>query len=288
MKGTPEELFDQGKYMSKKYKPTSPARRQMMGYDFSNLAKIEPLKQLTVGFQRSNGRNNQGRITTRHRGGGVKRSYRIVDFKQDKLNIPAKVFSIEYDPNRTARIARLHYLDGEKRYILAPEGLKAGDTVMTSEKNKLQPGNRMQLKNIPQGTIIHNIEMHPGKGGQMIRSAGSGATVLSHEGEYVQIVLPSSEARRFHGNVMASIGQLSNAEHSSIIIGKAGRSRYLGRRPAVRGSAMNPVDHPHGGGEGRQPLGMHPKTPWGKPALGVKTRNRKKKSKKFIVRRRKK
>jgi large subunit ribosomal protein L2 len=261
----------------------------MTGYDFSNLAKIEPLKNLTVGFQRAVGRNNQGRITTRHRGGGVKRSYRIVDFKQNKMDVPAKIFAIEYDPNRTTRIARLHYKDGEKRYILAPEGVKAGDYVVTSEKTKLQPGNRMKLRNIPQGTIVHNIELHPGKGGQAIRSAGSGATVLAHEGDYVQVVLPSSEVRNFHGDCMASIGQLSNAEHSTINIGKAGRNRHLGWRPAVRGTAMNPVDHPHGGGEGRQPIGLkYPKTPWGKHALGVRTRNKKKKSWKFIVRRRKK
>jgi large subunit ribosomal protein L2 len=275
--------------MPKKYKPTTPARRQMMGYDFSNLSKVEPLKKLTAGFKRSKGRNNQGRITTRHRGGGVKRLYRLIDFKQEKMDIPAKVFSIEYDPNRTARIARLHYADGEKRYILAPEGLKVGDEIIVSEKTDLKPGNRMRLKNIPQGTIIHNIELSPNKGGELVRSAGSGATVLAHEGKYVQVVLPSSEIRRFHGDVMASIGQLSNVEHSSITIGKAGRSRLLGRRPAVRGSAMNPVDHPHGGGEGRQGIGLkYPKTPWGKPALGVKTRNKKKKSGKFIVRRRKK
>lgn len=275
--------------MSKTYQPTTPSRRQMMGYDFSSLSKVEPLKKLTAGFKRGVGRNNQGRITTRHKGGGVKRLYRDIDFRQDKINVPAKVFSVEYDPNRTTRIARLHYADGEKRYILAPEDLKVGDRIIAAEKTKLEPGNRMRLKNIPQGTIIHNIEMHPGKGGQAIRSAGSGATVLAREGEYVQVVLPSSEVRKFHGDVMASVGQLSNAEHSSINLGKAGRSRYLGIRPAVRGSAMNPVDHPHGGGEGRQPIGLkHPKTPWGKPALGVKTRNRKKKSWKFIVKRRKK
>ncbi len=275
--------------MSKKYKPTTPGRRQMLGYDFSNLSHVKSLKPLTAGFRRAVGRNNQGRVTSRHRGAGVKRLYRIIDFKQDKINIPAKVFSIEYDPNRTVRIARLHYIDGERRYVLAPDGLTAGKQIVTAEKTALGPGNRMKLKNIPQGTMIHNIELHPGKGGQLIRSAGSGATVLAHEGEYVQVVLPSSEVRRFHGEVMASIGQLSNAEHSSIVLGKAGRSRYLGRRPRVRGTAMNPVDHPHGGGEGRQPIGMpHPKTPWGKPALGVKTRNKKKKSGKFIVRRRKK
>jgi large subunit ribosomal protein L2 len=261
----------------------------MTGYDFSNLSKIEPLKKLTVGFKRDKGRNNQGRVTTRHRGGGAKRLYRLIDFKQEKMDIPAKVFSIEYDPNRTVRVARLHYADGEKRYILAPEGLKVGDEVVVSERTKLESGNRMKLKNIPQGTVIHNIELRPGRGGQVVKSAGSSATVLAHEGEYVQVILPSSEVRRFHGDVMASIGQLSNIEHSSIVIGKAGRNRYLGWRPAVRGTAMNPVDHPHGGGEGRTGIGLkYPKTPWGKHALGVKTRNRKKKSSKFIVRRRKK
>jgi len=260
-----------------------------MGYDFSDLSKIQPLKKLTAGFKRDKGRNNQGRITTRHRGGGAKRLYRFIDFKQDKIDIPARVFSIEYDPNRTVRIARLHYADGEKRYILAPEGLKVGDEIIVSEKAELKPGNRMKLKNIPQGTIVHNIELQPGKGGQVVKSAGSEATVLAHEGDYVQVILPSSEVRRFHGDVMASIGQLSNIEHSSIVVGKAGRSRHLGIRPAVRGTAMNPVDHPHGGGEGRQGIGLkYPKTPWGKHALGVKTRNKKKKSGKFIVRRRKK
>ena len=275
--------------MSKQYRPTTPSRRQMSGYDFSGLSKTRPLKKLTVGFKRDKGRNNQGRVTTRHRGGGAKRLYRLVDFKQNKMNVPAKVFSIEYDPNRTVRIAQLHYADGEKRYILAPEGLKAGNKIIVSEKAALEPGNRMKLKNIPQGTIVHNLELHPGKGGQIVKSAGSGATVLAHEGEYVQVILPSSEVRKFNGNVMASIGQLSNVGHSSIVIGKAGRNRHLGWRPAVRGTAMNPVDHPHGGGEGRQGIGLkYPKTPWGKHALGVKTRNRKKKSWKFIVRRRKK
>lgn len=275
--------------MPKAYKPTTPSRRQMLGYDFSDLSKVEPLKSLTSGFRRAVGRNNQGRVTSRHRGAGVKRLYRLVDFKQDKFDVPAKVFSIEYDPNRTVRIARLHHADGEKRYILAPDGLKAGSQVVVGEKGALEPGNRMKLKNIPQGTIIHNLELQPGRGGQAVRSAGSGATVLAHEGKYVQVTMPSSEVRKFSGEVMASIGQLSNAEHSSIVIGKAGRARYLGRRPKVRGTAMNPVDHPHGGGEGRQPIGLrYPKTPWGKHALGVKTRNRKKKSWKFIIRRRKK
>lgn len=275
--------------MSKTYRPTTPSRRHMLGYDFSNLTKVEPLKKLTGGFRRSVGRNNQGRVTSYHRGGGVKRLYREIDFKQNKIDISAKVFSIEYDPNRTVRIARLHYTDGEKRYILAPDGLKVGMTIISSEKASLEPGNRMKLKNIPQGTMIHNIEMHPGKGGQMIRSAGAGATVLAHEGELVQVVLPSSEIRQFNGNVMASIGQLSNAEHETIVMGKAGRNRMKGIRPWGRGTAKNPVDHPHGGGEGRQPIGLPgPKTPWGKKAYGVKTRNPKKKSWKFIVRRRKK
>lgn len=261
----------------------------MIGYDFSDLSKIKPLKKLTAGFKRDKGRNNQGRITTRHRGGGAKRLYRLIDFRQEKINVPAKVFSVEYDPNRTVRIARLHYADGEKRYILAPEDLKVGDEIIVSEKTDLKPGNRMRLKNIPQGTVIHNIELTPNKGGQVVKAAGSGATVLAHEGKYVQVILPSSEIRRFPGEVMASIGQLSNVEHGSIKIGKAGRNRYLGWRPAVRGTAMNPVDHPHGGGEGRQGIGLkYPKTPWGKHALGVKTRNKKKKSGKFIVRRRKK
>ena len=261
----------------------------MIGYDFSSLSKIDPLKRLTVGFSRGTGRNNQGRITTRHKGGGVKRNFRAIDFKQNKIDIPATVFSIEYDPNRTTRIARVHYKDGAQAYILAPEKLKAGDHIVTAERAPLEPGNRMRLKNIPQGTTIHNIELQPGQGGQLIRSAGGSATVLAHEGNYVQVVLPSSEIRQFHGNVMASIGQLSNSEHGSIVLGKAGRSRYLGRRPAVRGSAMNPVDHPHGGGEGRQPIGLRfPKTPWGKVALGKKTRNKKKKSSLFIVRRRRK
>lgn len=261
----------------------------MMGYDFSDLSKIAPLKKLTKGFHRTPGRNNQGRITTRHKGGGVKRLYREIDFRQDKKGIPAKVFSIEYDPNRTSRIARLNYADGEKKYILAPDGLKAGDTVVTSEKAQFKPGNRMKLKNIPQGTQVHNIELFPGKGGQMARSAGSAATVLSHDEGYVQLQLPSSEVRKVSEEGMASIGQLSNVEHSTIVIGKAGRNRYLGIRPTVRGTAMNPVDHPYGGGEGRQGRGTRrPKTAHGKVTGGHKTRNKKKKSWKFIVKRRRK
>ena len=261
----------------------------MQGYDFSNLSAVSPLKSLTSGFKRGVGRNNQGRITTRHKGGGEKRAYRMVDFKQDKKDIAAKVFSLEYDPNRTGRIALLYFIDGEKRYILAPDGLKVGDQLIVSDRTVIAPGNRMRLRNIPQGSMVHNLEMQPGKGGQVVRSAGMGATVLAHEGQYVQVVMPSSEVRRFHGDVMASLGQVSNIEHSSVTIGKAGRSRHLGKRPAVRGSAMNPVDHPHGGGEGRQGIGLkHPKTPWGKIALGGKTRDRKKRSTLFIVKRRKK
>ncbi len=276
--------------MAKIYKPTTPSRRHATGYDFSELTGVKRFKKLTNGMRGSTGRNNNGRITTRHRGAGVKRAYRSIDFKQDKFDIPARVHSIEYDPNRTTFIALLHYKDGEKRYIIAPQGLKAGGTIITSEKGKLEPGNRMRLGNIPQGTMIYNIEIKPNKGGQFIRSAGMSATVLAHEGKHVQVTLPSSEVRRFDVNSMASIGQLSNAQHSTIIIGKAGRNRWLGRRPAVRGSAMNPVDHPHGGGEGRQGIGLRrgPKTPWGKLAFGVKTRRKKNKTSALIVRRRKK
>ena len=273
----------------KTYKPTTSSRRQMTGYDFSNLSGVKPLKSKVRGFQRSVGRNNQGRITTRHKGGGVKRLYRFVDFKQDKKDVPGKVFSIEYDPNRTARIAQIHYLDGDKRYILAPENLKVGAGVIISDKAAPELGNRMKLKNIPAGTIIHNIELRPGQGGKVVKSAGSGATIVAHDGQHVHVLMPSSELRRFDRESFASVGQLSNTEHSSIVLGKAGRSRHLGIRPAVRGSAMNPVDHPHGGGEGRQGIGLKaPKTPWGKKALGVKTRRKKKKSSKFILRRRKK
>lgn len=261
----------------------------MQGYDFSNLTPVEPLKKLTTGYFRSVGRNSQGRITTQHKGGGVKRLYRFVDFKQDKYDIPGQIFSIEYDPNRTTRIARVHYADGEKRYILAPENLVVGNKVIVSEKTSLELGNRMKLKNIPQGTTVHNIEIQPGKGGQIVRSAGMEATVLAHEGKYVQVIMPSSEVRQFLGDVMASIGKLSNAEHSSIVIGKAGRSRHLGIRPTVRGTAMNPVDHPYGGGEGRQGRGTRrPKTAHGKITGGHKTRRAKKRSNLWIVKRRKK
>lgn len=271
----------------KTYKPTTPSRRKMTGYDFSKLSKVAPLKSLTKGFKKSVGRNNQGKITMRHKGAGVKRLYRMIDFKQDKLDIPAKVSSIEYDPNRSARIALLSYRDGEKRYILAPDGLKAGDLITSfSKEGPAETGNRMKLKYILQGTLVHNIELAPDGGGKLVRSAGAAAEVLANEGGYTQLKMPSSELRLVLENSRASIGQVSNTEHMHIVLGKAGRSRWLGIRPTVRGSAMNPVDHPHGGGEGKQPIGMPPKTPWGKPAYGVKTRRKKKKSTKLIVRRR--
>ena len=275
----------------KRYKPTTPSRRHAMAYDFSQLTKIDPLKSLTRGFHKSFGRNNYGRITSGYRGRGgsakAKRSYREIDFRQDKLDIPGNVFSLEYDPNRTSRIARIHFADGEKRYILAPQELKVHDTVIVSEKAPLKIGNRMKLKNIPQGSIVHNIELNPGQGGKVVRSAGSGATVLANEGGWVQLSMPSSEVRMISGECYASIGQLSNQEHSSISLGKAGRTRWLGKGPKVRGTAMNPVDHPYGGGEGRQGRGTRrPKTATGKITGGRKTRNPKKKSNKFIVRRR--
>ena len=261
----------------------------MQGYDFSRLTKIEPLKSLKHGFKKSYGRNNQGRITggRQGRGGGAKRLYRIVDFRQDKFNVPGYVAALEYDPNRTSRIARIHFSDGEKRYILAPQDIKVGDRVITSERAPLKPGNRMKLKNIPQGSLVHNVELFPNQGGKLVRSAGSAANVLASEAGLVQLVMPSSESRLVSGEAYASIGQLSNSEHSSISLGKAGRTRWLGRRPKVRGTAMNPVDHPYGGGEGRQGRGTRrPKTAQGKITGGRKTRNKKKKSNKFIVRRR--
>lgn len=271
----------------KSYSPTTPSRRHMKGYDFSQLSKTSPLKSATKSLKRSWGRNNKGRITSKYRGGGSKRLYRDIDFKQNKLDIPGKVFSVEYDPNRTTRIARINYIDGDKRYILAPQDLKVGDEVVTAEKAPLRPGNRMKLKNIPQGSMVHNIELRSGQGGKIGRSAGSGATVLASEGGNVQLVMPSSETRIISGESYASIGQLSNMEHGSVVFGKAGRTRWLGRRPKVRGTAMNPVDHPYGGGEGRQGRGTRrPKTVQGKITGGRKTRNKKKKSNVFIIRRR--
>lgn len=271
----------------KSYAPTTPSRRHMKGYDFSQLSKADPLKSATKGLIRSWGRNNKGRITSKRRGGGHKRLYREIDFKQSKINVPGKVFSIEYDPNRTTRIARVNYADGDKRYILAPQDLKEGDGIIINEKAPLRPGNRMKLKNIPQGSTVHNVELKPGQGGKVVRSAGGGAVVLASEGGYVQLIMPSSETRMISGESYASIGQLSNMEHRHIVLGKAGRTRWLGRRPKVRGTAMNPVDHPYGGGEGKQGRGTRrPKTAQGKITGGRKTRNKKKKSNKFVVRRR--
>ena len=272
----------------KKYKPTTPGRRGMLGYTFEEITKTKPERSLIVPLKRHAGRNVYGRVTVRHRGGGNKRYYRLIDFKRDKRGIPAKVAAIEYDPNRTARIALLHYADGEKRYIIAPLGLKVGDTVMAGPEAEIHPGNAMPIANIPTGTMIHNIELYPGKGGQLVRAAGSSAQLLAKEGDYAHIRLPSGEVRLVRQECYATIGQVGNVEHSNIKLGKAGRKRHMGIRPTVRGSAMSPRDHPHGGGEGRQPIGLPgPKSPWGKPTLGAKTR-RNKKTAKYIVRRRSK
>jgi large subunit ribosomal protein L2 len=267
------------------YRPTSPGRRGMSVSTFDEITRTEPEKSLLVKQNRKGGRNNQGRITSRHRGGGAKQAYRLIDFKRNKQGVPAKVFSIEYDPNRSARIALLHYVDGEKRYIIAPLGLKVGDMVMSGPDAEIRVGNALPLKNIPTGTVIHNLEMHLGKGAQLVRSAGVGAQLMAKEGDYAQVRMPSGEQRLININCMATIGQVGNVDHENVTIGKAGRSRHLGRRPHVRGSVMNPVDHPHGGGEGRAPIGGQPQTPWGKPAMGYRTRKNKW-SDKFIVRRR--
>ena len=272
----------------KKFKPTSPARRYMSVVVTDDLSGAKPTKQLTRHMSGSGGRNNRGRITARHRGGGHKRQYRIIDFKRDKIGIPAEVASVEYDPNRSARIALLNYVDGEKRYILAPVGLKTGDTVLSSGKAEVRPGNSMPLKDLPQGTAVHNIELKKGKGAQMVRSAGTSAQIMAKEGRYVLVRLPSGELRRIFSECRATVGQVGNVEHSAISIGKAGRSRWLGRRPQSRGVAMNPVDHPMGGGEGKSSGGRHPCTPWGIPTKGRKTRNPRKPSSRFIVARRKK
>ena len=271
------------------YKPTSEGRRQMTGVDFSVLTKSEPEKSLTFGRKKTSARNNRGRITVRHQGGGHKQLYRLVDFKQDKYDIAGRVASIEYDPNRTAFIALIVYKDGEKRYILAPKDLKVGDIVVASENAPLTPGNRLMLKNIPVGAFVHNVEFFPGKGGQLARSAGNSVEVMAQEGGYTHLLLPSSEIRKVLDGGYASIGVLSNTERNAITIGKAGRSRWLGIRPTVRASAMNPVDHPYGGGEGRALRGTRrPKTKWGKITGGRKTRNKNKQSNVFIIRRRKK
>jgi large subunit ribosomal protein L2 len=252
---------------------------------FEEITKTKPEKSLTVRLKKHSGRNNQGKITVRHRGGGAKRAYRLIDFKRNKLGVPAKVAAIEYDPNRSARIALLHYLDGEKRYIIAPLGLKVGDRVEAGPEADIRPGNALPLKNIPTGTTIHNVELTRGRGGQLVRGAGVGAQLMAKEGDYALLRLPSGEQRRVHILCMATIGQVGNVDHENITIGKAGRSRHMGRRPTVRGSVMNPRDHPHGGGEGRAPIGGQPQTPWGKPALGYKTRKNKR-TDKYIVRRR--
>ncbi|MCQ1530939.1 50S ribosomal protein L2 [Lutispora saccharofermentans] len=271
----------------KKYKPTSPARRFMTVSTFEEISKTEPEKSLVEIIKSKAGRNNYGKITVRHQGGGHKRKYRIIDFKRDKVDIPAKVAAIEYDPNRTANIALLNYVDGEKRYIIAPHGLKVGDTVISSEDADIKVGNALSLKNIPVGTFVHNIELKAGKGGQLVRAAGNAAQLMAKEGNYAQLRLPSGEVRMIRIECKATIGQVGNLEHEIISIGKAGRKRHMGIRPTVRGSVMNPVDHPHGGGEGKSPVGRPgPLTPWGKPALGYKTRNKKKLSNKFIVKRR--
>src|SRR5215831_10642946 len=267
------------------YKPTSPGRRNMSVSTFEEITRSRPERSLLQPLKSKAGRNNQGKITARHRGGGHKRRYRIIDFKRNKPGVPAKVFSIEYDPNRSARIALLHYVDGEKRYILAPNGLKVGDRVMSGPDAEIRVGNALPLKNIPTGTVIHNLELHPGKGGQMVRSAGGAAQLMAKEGNYAQVRLPSGEQRLVHITCIATIGQVGNLDHENVSIGKAGRYRLMGRRPHVRGSVMNPVDHPHGGGEGRAPIGGQPQTPWGKPAMGYRTRHNKS-TDKFIVRHR--
>ncbi len=272
---------------TKKFNPTTPARRYMTVSTFEEITKKEPEKSLLAPLSKNGGRNSYGRITVRHKGGGAKQKYRIIDFKRDKDGIKAKVAAIEYDPNRTANIALLNYVDGEKRYIIAPVGLKAGDYVESGENSDIKPGNALPLSNIPVGTMIHNIELKPGKGGQLVRAAGNAAQLMAKEGDYALVRLPSNEVRKIRMNCKASIGQVSNIENENISIGKAGRKRWMGIRPTVRGVVMNPCDHPHGGGEGKSPIGRpSPVTPWGKPTLGFKTRKKKNKTDKFIVKRR--
>lgn len=269
----------------RRYKPTSPGRRGMTVVTNDDVTRDKPEKSLIEILKKHSGRNNQGRISVRHRGGGSKRYYRKIDFKRNKHGVPAKVASIEYDPNRSARIALLHYVDGEKRYILAPLGLKVGDMVQSGEGAAIRVGNALQLKDIPLGTQIHNIELHAGKGGQFVRSAGTSAQLMAKVDDYAQVRMPSGEVRMFRLECMATLGQVGNVDHSNMQIGKAGRNRHMGKRPTVRGSVMNPSDHPHGGGEGKAPIGGQPRTPWGKPALGYRTRKNKR-TDKFIVRRR--
>jgi large subunit ribosomal protein L2 len=270
----------------KKYKPITPGQRGMTGYTFEEITKDRPERSLLVPLRKSGGRNMYGRITVRHRGGGSRRHIRVVDFKRNKRNIPARVAAIEYDPNRTARLALLFYADGEKRYIIAPLDLRVNDTVIAGDQAEVRVGNSLPIANIPVGTMVHNIELKEGRGGQLVRAAGGAAQLLAKEGDYAQVRLPSGEVRLVRQACYATIGQVGNLDHSNVKLGKAGRKRHLGIRPTVRGSAMSPRDHPHGGGEGRQPIGLPgPKTPWGKPTLGYKTR-RNKKTDKFIVRRR--
>ena len=270
----------------KVYKPTTPSRRGMTGYSFEEITRSSPEKSLVTSLKKKAGRNFRGKITVRHRGGGHKRRYRLIDFKRDKFGVPARVASVEYDPNRSARIALLHYADGEKRYILAPDGLSVDDRLMSGPEADIRVGNALPLDRIPLGTAVHNIELRRGKGGQVARAAGTSAQLLSREGSYAHLRMPSGETRLIRRDCMATIGQVGNLEHASINLGKAGRKRWLGRRPHTRGSAMNPRDHPHGGGEGKAPIGMpSPKSPWGQPTLGKKTR-RNKATEKYIVRRR--
>lgn len=272
----------------KKLKPVTPGSRFRTNYGFEEISKSTPEKSLTSVLKKSGGRNNLGRLTARHRGGGHKRRYRLIDFKRDKHGIPAKVFSIEYDPNRSARIALLHYADGEKRYIIAPNGLKVGTKVMSGSGSEISVGNSMPLSEIPLGSVVHNVELKPGKGGQLGRSAGSAIQLMAKENQMAQLKMPSGEVRVVRLNCMATYGEVGNAEHENISLGKAGRTRWLGRRPYVRGVAMNPVDHPMGGGEGKTSGGGHPVSPWGQKAKGLKTRKRKKESNRYIIKRRKK
>ena len=270
----------------KKYKPTSPGRRGMTVSTFEEITTATPEKSLLQPLKKNGGRNNEGHLTMRHQGGGHKRRYRVIDFKRNKDGVPAKVASIEYDPNRTANIALLHYLDGEKRYILAPVGIGVGDVVVSGPDADIKPGNALPLVNIPVGTVVHNVEMRPGNGGQIARSAGASVQLMAKEGKYAILRMPSGEMRMIGINCRATIGQVGNVDQENINLGKAGRNRWLGVRPANRGVVMNPVDHPHGGGEGRSPVGRNPVTPWGKPALGAKTRKKKKASTKLIIKRR--
>ena len=273
----------------RKYKPTSPARRFMSVSGFEEITTNEPEKSLVVGLNKRAGRNNQGRITVRHHGGGHKRKYRIIDFKRDKDGIPGRVATVEYDPNRSARIALIHYVDGEKRYIICPLGLRVGDTIVSGPGSDIKVGNALPLVNIPVGTVVHNIELYPGRGGQLARAAGAEAQLLAKEGGYVQVRLASGEVRMVRKECRATIGQVGNLDHENISVGKAGRSRWKGIRPTVRGVVMNPNDHPHGGGEGRAPIGRKsPMSPWGKPTLGKKTRKKNHVTDKYIVHRRKK